>query len=179
MLCALLALGFTAMSGKPKLTVAFFVQANQLDTNSFSTPLTLLHSDAKIFIRKIPELTEDNIIEIYPIPASDGTYGCVFKLDEDGKVKLTSLSTRMRGSVLVALINGEQVADLLIDRPVSDGLITIPDGITPQTMTLLKKSYRVYKAKPKSDKKKKKKPISEYQPDFSHNDDSSFATHHD
>lgn len=99
----------------------------------------------KGFVAKVPAISERDVREIYLFSAGDGSAGCSFFLGEHGKAVLDTLSIEKRGMSLVAAVNGRQVIDLLIDRRVSDGIITIPRGLTLPEAALLKKSFREVK----------------------------------
>ena len=53
------------------------------------------------------------------------------------------------------MINSEQVADILIDQRVTDGIVTIPSGITTDQMKMILKHYPVMGGN-KANKKQKK-----------------------
>lgn len=136
---------------QPKVSVRFYTQATKSDSTNFAAKLKLLGSGQVIYVSKVPVISEDDIAGIYPYHAADGTMGCVFKLDRHGAIGLNTLSIENRGKILVALVDGRQVADLYIDRPIEDGIITIPSGILPQEIQQLAKKY------PIAGKTKKKK----------------------
>ena len=91
----------------------------------------------------MPSITEREISGIFPFPASDGTMGCAFKLDDHGRVWLDTLSIEKKGMALVAMVNGRIVCDMLIDKRVADGIISIPNGLTNEDITILKKKFKV------------------------------------
>lgn len=139
----LLLTGFA--SKRPEVTVRFYAEANSRDSESFSTPLQLQNPPRQIFVQKIPAVSERDIEAIYPYRASDGTLGCAFKLDIGGTAKLDSVSVEKRGTSLIAVMNGRQVLDMLIDRRVSDGIITISHGLTEDETKMLMKKFRPFK----------------------------------
>ena len=140
----LLALAFVAFAKKePPLTVHFHLEANARDTATFATPVTLKNPPREAYVEKIPTLTERDIAAIYPFPASDGTMGCAFKLNDHGTFDLEAVSTDRRGSSIIAVVNGRQVIDMIIDKKVSDGVITIANGLTPRDIELLSKKFPV------------------------------------
>lgn len=140
---ALLALGLIAAGKKePEVMVRFFTEANAKDTGSFSVPVMFQNPPRRGYISKIPNLSERDVRGIYLFPGNDGTIGCAFYLDEHGTVMLDTLSVEKRGTSLLAIVNGRQVIDMLIDRRVSDGIVTIPRGLTPEEGNLLKKAFR-------------------------------------
>jgi hypothetical protein len=136
------------------LSIRFYLQTTQGDTDSFAAPVTLLNGQ-QTYVDQIAAISERDILAIYPFPVADGSGGCAFRLDDHGTMSLDSLSNDKRGTLLIATINGRQVADILIDRRVSDGIVTIPSGITTDEMKLILKRFPVIGGK-KAEKKKKK-----------------------
>jgi hypothetical protein len=69
---------------------------------------------------------------VYPFKAPDGTGGAYLKLDGHGANLLTQFSIEKMGrnAVLAVIVNGRQVADLMVDAPVRDGIFVIPSGMT-------------------------------------------------
>jgi len=142
-LLAVLALSFIAAGKKePELTVRFYTEGNVHDTSVFTVPVVVGSPPRKAYISKIPNISERDISAIYLFVGSDGTVGCTFVLDEHGRVGLDTLSVEKRGTALVAVVNGRQVMDLLIDKRVSDGIITIPRGLSIEEGRMLRKTFR-------------------------------------
>ncbi|MGA3170136.1 MAG: hypothetical protein ABSE62_03915 [Chthoniobacteraceae bacterium] len=143
--------------GKPQsdFTIRFYTQTMQGDdSNSFAAPVTLLNG-RQCYVDQIANISERDIVAIYPFPVADGSGGCALKLDDHGTMSLDSLSVEKKGTLLIATINGRQVADILIDRRVTDGVVTIPNGITVPEMKDILKRYPVLGGK-KAEKKAKK-----------------------
>lgn len=143
-LLPLLALVFVAFAKKQMpVTVHFHLEANAQDTSTFATPVTLHYPPRQAYVEKIPTLTERDVRAVFPFTASDGTMGCAFKLNEHGTLELETLSTDQRGRSLVAVVNGRQVIDMLIDKRVTDGIVTISQGLDPREIALLVKKFPV------------------------------------
>lgn len=145
LLLPLLLLALFCSAGAKKsqpLVVAFFTESREHNTSAFAAPVTLHHPPRQAFIEKIPSINQNDVAAIFPFPAADGSMGCAFKLNTHGTFALETLSMSRRGTSLVAFVNGRQVIDMLIDQRVSDGIITIPRGLTPQDLTVLQKKYR-------------------------------------
>ncbi|MEI8340995.1 MAG: hypothetical protein WCH43_05580 [Verrucomicrobiota bacterium] len=141
LLLALSLAGFAQKHGA--LSVTFHVETNARDTSTFAVPVNLINLKRQAFIEKMPSITEREISGIFPFPASDGTMGCAFKLDDHGRVWLDTLSIEKKGMALVAMVNGRIVCDMLIDKRVADGIISIPNGLTNEDITILKKKFKV------------------------------------
>lgn len=143
-LAALLLL--TAGGKKPDLSVRFHAEARQQDTERFAIPIDMKYPPRKAFIEKVPIVSERNIRGIYPFEARDGSWGCLFALDEGGTMSLSLTTQDRRGSSLVAFVGtkkgSHQVIDMLIDKPVSDGMITIQQGLTEGEIEMLRKQFK-------------------------------------
>jgi hypothetical protein len=152
---ALLALPFSAlaMSQKSDVSVRFHTEANPNDSEAFSIPVTLVNQRKQVYVSRTPDFSEKQIDKILPYQARDGSWGCVFKLNPQGRIRLETMSGEIRGSALVVFISTKagrrQVSDLIIDRPVSDGIITIPRGFTAFEIEALKKQFKTVGEKEK------------------------------
>lgn len=131
----------------PTVSVRFYAEANGRDTSTFSTPIKLGNPPRDAFLEKVAAIHERMIKSIYPFRAPDGTWGCTFKLDNDGRLALEVVSTERRGSLLVAFLGtkkgNHRVADILVDRTVADGIITMPKGLTDLEIAVLSKQFKV------------------------------------
>lgn len=153
-LLALLACAFLGMSQKqPAITVRFYAEANKMDTDRFAKPLTFRHPAREGYIENVPSIHERNIKAVYPVKASDGSWGCTFQLDNSGRINLEVLSTERRGTSLVAFAGTKtgvhQIVELLIDKPILDGIIFIPNGLTEMEIAAITKSWPVIGQKKK------------------------------
>jgi hypothetical protein len=118
-------------------------QANPRDTGVFATSIRAQVSGKDVAIEKIPRISEQDVIAFYPYPATNGTYGALFQLDEHGRIALDALSIERRGSALFVFINGRPITELEIDKRVSDGKIYIASGLTATDIDLMKKDWRL------------------------------------
>lgn len=125
------------MARKPAVvTIRFYTQTMQQDSQAFSAPLTLLNG-RQTYVEEIAAISEHDIVGIYPFAAGDGSAGCAFKLDDHGTIALETLSVARKGTILIAAVNGRQVADILIDQRVPDGIVTIPNGINGDELKVM------------------------------------------
>jgi hypothetical protein len=152
-LLLVLAAGSLAMARKAPVTVRFFAEANRMDTNSFASPIQLHFPEREAYIEKIPSINEGMIEAIYPFQAADGSWGAAFKLDHKGRIDLELLSTERRGTSLVVFVGTKtgthRVIDMIIDKPVRDGIITIPRGLTEMEIGSLTKEFPAWGGKKK------------------------------
>ena len=153
LLCGLLALSFLGMGNKPQITVRFFAEAKEQDTERFAQAITFRTPPRQGYIDRIPSVHEKHIKSVYPFQATDGSWGCAFQLDANGRLALEVVSTEQRGSYLVAFTGTEtgmhQVVEMLIDKPIKDGLISIPSGLTELEIAAITKAWPVIGAKSK------------------------------
>lgn len=149
------------MGKKPLITVRFYAEANKLDSKSFARPIQFKTPPREGYIQSVPAVHEKNIKAIFPFPAADGSWGCAFILDNSGRINLEVVSTERRGTFLVAFIGTKggvhQAVELLIDKPIRDGLISIPNGLTELEIAAMRKAWPVLGEDKK--KKKKEKPV--------------------
>jgi hypothetical protein len=135
-----------AFSRKPLVTVRFHTETNPQDGETFAKPIDLRYQRRSAYINRVPDFSEKQIKGIMPFDAGDGTSGCVFILDAQGRIRLEALSNERRGAALVVFIGTKtgihQVVDFLIDRPVTDGTIVIPRGLTALEIAALRKQFK-------------------------------------
>lgn len=143
----------------PELTVRFYAEANPRDGESFSSPIKVGTPPRDTFLQKMPSVHEGQITAIYPFQTPDGTWGCTFKLDANGRINLDVVSTDHRGKFLIGFIGNKRgtvrVADLLIDKTVTDGILTVPRGLTDMQIMVLKQQFKVWGGDPNPVSKKK------------------------
>jgi len=135
----------TGMAKKPDFMVRFYAEANEQDTERFASPVKLKYPPREAFVERVPTVSERNIKGVYPFPATDGTWGCSFKLDPSGRLALEIASTEHRGRAMVAFVGTKkgthQVIDMMIDQRISDGIITIQHGLTTLEMDMLQRQF--------------------------------------
>jgi len=152
-LFTLLGFALLGMGGKPPVAIRFFVEANAQDTDRFATPIKLQNPPREAYIEKVPAISERMVKAVYPFQAANGSWGCSFKLDESGRLSLEVASGERRGSSMVAFLGTKtgthQVVDMLIDKPIHDGVISIPYGLTDIEITALSKEFPVLGPKKK------------------------------
>ena len=152
----------SGMSKKPAITVRFHTETNGSDGDSFAMPVKLLYQRRAAYVGRVPAFSEQQVVAIYPFAAGDGTWGCFFKLNDQGRIRLETMSSESNGRALVVFIGTKggqhQVVDMIIDRPVSDGVISVPRGLTDLEVAVLRKEFKVLGAeKEKKSKEPEKK----------------------
>lgn len=136
-----------AMAKKPKITIRIHSEANKNDSDTFSIPINLVYQRREAYLSKVADISEKMIERILPFPARDGTWGCVLKLNPQGRIRLETMSGQIRGSALVIFVSTEQgnhqVADMLIDRIVTDGILTVPRGLSEFEIALMTEKFKI------------------------------------
>ena len=135
------------MAKKPKITVRFHVEANARDGQPFAMPVNFENPKRQGHMSQIPAISERNITAIFPYQAPDGTWGCAFKLDTFGRTSLEEMTMSNRGASVIAFVGTKsgthQVVDMVIDKVIRDGIVTIPRGLTPLEIEMLAREFKV------------------------------------
>ena len=146
LLLLVLALGSLGFARKPNITVRFHIEANERDGQPFATKVTFHNPERQGSMAQIPAVSERNIVAIFPFTAGDGTAGCAFKLDNFGRTALEEMSLSNRGSSVVAFVGtktgSHQVIDMVVDKVIRDGIISIPRGLTDLEIAALQKEFK-------------------------------------
>jgi hypothetical protein len=141
-LLAVACLGGAKHREDPKIFVRFHIQTNELDA-SFSTPVTLVDPPRRVFVEKVPSISEKDISSFAPYRAADGSYSVAFQLDRHGQLTLQNLSLQKRGQMLMATVNGRLITPLTIDKPINDGVIYVPFGLTEAEIKALGEAFPI------------------------------------
>ena len=146
LLILVLALGCLGFAKKFPVTVRFHIEANERDGQPFAMPVTFHHPERKGFMKQIPEISERNIESIFPFRAEDGSMGCAFRLENFGRTALEEMSMSNRGASIVVFVGtktgAHQVIDMMIDKVIHDGIISIPRGLTDLEITALEMEFK-------------------------------------
>ena len=146
LLLLVLAVGNLGLIRKKPVTVRFHVETNARDGQPFAMPATFHNPERTGFVTQIPVISERNIDAIFPFRASDGSMGCAFKLDNFGRTALEETSLSNRGAGLIAFVGTKtgthQVIDMVVDKVIHDGIISIPRGMTDLEITALQKEFK-------------------------------------
>lgn len=147
--CILAVIPFTAAaaSRKPTCTVRFHVEVRATAEDPFSIPVKVPNPPRQIFIESSASISERQVKAIHTFPAADGSWGCLFQLDDSGRLTLANLSSSSRDRSMVFYIGNEKISrlvlEILINGPVSDGLLPVPRGLTPVEIERLKTRFPV------------------------------------
>ncbi len=126
----------TGGAKKPDFDLRIHGQATAAEAPTFAFPATLLNG-VPTYLQRMPLITEREVKSVYPFPAPDGTSGVYLKLNSHGTGLLGQYTMERRGRELVVMLNGRQVSNLVVDRPVNDGIVSIPRGLSQEDVDLL------------------------------------------
>ncbi len=132
----------TGGAKKPVVDLRIHGEGIAAEAPTFAFPATLLNG-RETYLSRMPLITQREVRSIYPFPAADGSEGVYLKLDNHGTGLLQQHTMERRGRTLVVLLNGRQVTNLLVDRPVTDGIVSIPRGLSPEDIALLRTAFPV------------------------------------
>jgi hypothetical protein len=122
----------------PQLTISFNPQASSAEGGEFSRPVPLVQTKKEVNMKVLPLITQRDIKSYLPFQNADGSWGASFRLDAHGSNLLSQHTLSMRGTHLLVWVNGRHVIDLFIDRPVQDGVLSIPGGLTANEVEMMK-----------------------------------------
>lgn len=127
---------------RPPVDLRVHEQGSADEAPTFAFPYTLMNGQP-VFLRRLPLLTQREVKAVYPFPAADGSYGAYLMLDSHGDRLLEQFTMERQGRLLVVIINGRQVSNLVVDRPIKDGIVGVARGLTPDDVEYLSQSFPV------------------------------------
>lgn len=116
-------------------------ETTEKDGSVFSMPVQVGDGTVHVHVEKMPLITEHNVKMIYPFPSQMGGYGCYFKLDQHGSNGWEQITTNKRDRFVVMILNGRVLARMRVDRPVADGIVLVPGGITTEEIYTMGRRY--------------------------------------
>lgn len=155
----LLAVAATLCGGakKPKFLLLFHVEAVGNAGGNFTMPVKFQNPPRQGYVETVAFASDRNVTAIFPVSNPDGSLGCAFQLDTSGRFRLEALSRDRHGASLVVSsrtkTGAHQITDMVIDKPITDGIIYVPTGITPGEMEMMKQMFDIM-GQPKKKKKK-------------------------
>ena len=141
---ALAAAALLCVAGAKKtaLDIRIHAEGSEAEAPTFAIPATLLNGKPT-FLQRMPLVSPGEIEAIYPFAAADGSEGVYLKLGAHGSRLLQQHTMSQQGKMLVVMLNGRMVSNLLVDRPVSDGIVSIPRGLSQEDIALLTAAFPV------------------------------------
>jgi len=122
--------------------VTFHLEASEDDNPKFTTPVKLGKEHRQYFFDKIPTFTDKDIAWFYPFTAEDGaSYGAAFQLEEHAATQLKALTLTNQGKLLGLRIADAPLQAVLIDRPITDGVVVTWSGIQQKHLKEFRKRF--------------------------------------
>jgi hypothetical protein len=140
----------------PGISIRLYAEGNPRDGEQFVVPVTLLNPPKQTLIRKVPIVTERDIVAFYPFAANDGTIGCYFKLDAHGANKLLQHTIEFRDTLVVTMINGRVASAMMVGEKMTDGIMPFPSGFLPREIVELQARYPIIGKEKEFPEQKKK-----------------------
>lgn len=126
---------------KPHCTLRVHLAGKEEDGAVFSSQLQSPATGKNVVIHKIPAISEHDVVAYSPYHAADGSCGALFQFDDHGRLVLDTLSVEQRGTYLYVFVNGRPVAELQIDRRITDGRLYLASGLTEKDLALMQKDW--------------------------------------
>ncbi|MGH8048974.1 MAG: hypothetical protein ACREKL_17165 [Chthoniobacterales bacterium] len=140
-LCVAVAATLHAGAKKPApVSIRFYGEAGA-EGGNFSDKVTLIQNGRETYMGSMPLITEREILTFSSFPAKDGTFGAYFWLDDHGTRLLEQHTMSRRGTYVIVFFNGTHLLDEYVDKPVHDGIATIPSGLTQKDIDLLDMTF--------------------------------------
>jgi preprotein translocase subunit SecD len=132
----------TGGAKKPAVDLRIHGEGMAAEAPTFAFPATLLNG-RETFLSRMPLITHREIRAVYPFAAADGSQGVYLKLDNHGSGLLQQHTMERSGRLMAVFLNGRQVSNLEADRPVTDGIVSIPRGLDESEIALLTAAFPV------------------------------------
>jgi preprotein translocase subunit SecD len=132
-----------AATPKPKVTFRAHIEtgaATGLAPTQVQQVL-LFNPEQTIYVRAIPEISENDIETIEPQITTQGI-GAMITLNRRGRVSLSTATNENLGRILVFMLNGRVIYAPVIDMPITQGRLLIPRGFLPEEIEMLKKQIK-------------------------------------
>lgn len=151
-------------SKRPKISITFHLEANDLEGRRLSIPAKT--SLGTKYIQKSPTLVTSDFVAYYPFvsPHENEKFGVSLQLKKTAAIKLATLSAEQKGKFIIANINGQVVDMIRIDKGVDGRVITIWRGVDPKFLEIVNpilprigEKPKEWKARLKAEKKASKK----------------------
>lgn len=134
--------GYMTGQEKPKFTISFHAQGSDMDSPRSIFRQVIPGKSYPTVFKLVPEFTQHNVaaFKSFPAPSGNGN-GVLLRLDFRGHNSLDLLTRTRVGETMLTMVNGRPVDYVTIDRPVSDGMVTIWEGITDEVVAEMTKKY--------------------------------------
>ncbi len=121
--------------------VTFHLEAEQGDNPKMITPVKLGPEHRQYFFNNIPTFSDNDIAWFYPFTATDGSYGAGFKFKDHAVTELKAITLTNQGKLLGIRCSNAQLQAVLIDRPISDGIVVVWQGLTQKHLQEFRRRF--------------------------------------
>jgi len=138
-----------AAGRKQAITLRFYVEVDASTADPFAVPVRVGTPERHVFHESSSSLSERQILAAHVYQNKNGEWAALFKLDGTGQITLSNISSSNRGKSLIAYVGDAKISrvlpnDILIDRPVSDGILQIR-GLLPKEALLIQSRFPALK----------------------------------
>lgn len=122
--------------------VTFHLEGEQTDNPKFITPVKLGREHRQYYFNKIPVFTDADIAWFYPFTSQDGaSFGTAFKLKDHAATELKAITLTNQGKLMGLRCSDAQLSAILIDRPISDGVVVMWEGLQQRHLQEFRKRF--------------------------------------
>ena len=123
-----------------KVSISFHAMASENDMKKTMFPVEI--GGKQVLFKLVPEFTQENITAFHSFNSEDGkSNGVTLKLDFRGAANLEIVTRTPPGEYLMAMVNGQPVDFLALDTVISDGMVTIWQGVPDSVVKKMDKKY--------------------------------------
>lgn len=127
------------MSKRQPFSISFHGQGSATDMPKTIFPFTL--DGRSLYFKVLPEMSHENIAAFHAFPAPTGDYGVALQMDFRGRNALELTTRANPGGYLLAMVNGRPVDYVVMDQVITNGMITIWQGVPETVVKELEKKY--------------------------------------
>ncbi|MDF1862406.1 MAG: hypothetical protein P1U87_19470 [Verrucomicrobiales bacterium] len=122
--------------------VTFHLEAEKTDNPKMITPVKLGREHRQYFFNKIPTFTDHDIQWFFPFTSDDGvSYGAAFKLKDHALTELKAITLTNQGKLLGLRCSDAPLEAVLIDRPITDGVVVVWNGLQQRHLQEFRKRF--------------------------------------
>ena len=130
LLAALCLTGAVSNKKKVPFLLGLHIETTDRDSATFSMPVNVLYPPMTVTVEKMSMVSQREVKAFYPGAETPTGYGAYFQFDPHGTKALESITTTHRDKFLVVIFNNRPICRLRVDRPVRDGILYVPTGIS-------------------------------------------------
>lgn len=126
---------------KTDYSITFHTIASDMDPPKTMFPFDL--NGKRMLFKIVPEFSQQNVIAFHPFPSTTGDgNGAVLQLDFRGKSQLEIISRTRRDEYLLTMVDAKPVDFLVLDQPVTDGMVTVWQGLPAEVIAKMDKKIQ-------------------------------------